>query len=565
MAVITAAQAGPWSDTATWTGGVVPGAGDTADLNNYVISMDIPVIPAGATADPATWLALIRSGATNNSAGQITVALSENKVINCTTIQAGSVVSPNKGIIYLTGATNTLTINCVVLYANTINAYGLNINITSGTVNFNGNAYGGSGPSAIGIFNGNTTGTLNIVGNVYGGSYTYGTAYGVQCYSASTFNGSIINTTCTAWAGKTPANWSTAPVGAEKARFVQFGGTSGPKLGPEPAAGEMLSGVVCGSTVGTYLPPLSIDPGVSNVFAGVEYVIYGIVKVGAFDEAARNMDPGVANVLAGVDYVYMGDVRHGAFDEAARNIDPGAVNVWSGIPYKIAGVDKIGAKRASSIPNCEAGNIKAGIEVDNVLGTYDPVTGQFTDPGIANVLNTATYKFAGADLTGTFAGTDSPWELNGTITGGVALVDGGVPFAPNYTEEAIYSLLTSDDSVSALVEARVYPVYIPQGKALPAIAYQQISAQRSHDFDGDETFTKARFQITCLSETHAGAIQIAKAIRDLLAGYSGTVAGIKIQHAMLLSEGDIPYIDPEQEKLRRYGKRLDFEFQYNDV
>ena len=40
MATITAAQSGDWSDTATWTGGVLPGASDIASANGFVVTID---------------------------------------------------------------------------------------------------------------------------------------------------------------------------------------------------------------------------------------------------------------------------------------------------------------------------------------------------------------------------------------------------------------------------------------------------------------------------------------------------------------------------------------------
>ena len=43
MATIVAQANGNFSDTATWTGGVVPGAGDIAQTGNYAVTIDASV------------------------------------------------------------------------------------------------------------------------------------------------------------------------------------------------------------------------------------------------------------------------------------------------------------------------------------------------------------------------------------------------------------------------------------------------------------------------------------------------------------------------------------------
>jgi hypothetical protein len=39
MPLITSAASGPWSSTSTWTGGVIPGNGDQADVNGHAVTV----------------------------------------------------------------------------------------------------------------------------------------------------------------------------------------------------------------------------------------------------------------------------------------------------------------------------------------------------------------------------------------------------------------------------------------------------------------------------------------------------------------------------------------------
>jgi len=87
--------------------------------------------------------------------------------------------------------------------------------------------------------------------------------------------------------------------------------------------------------------------------------------------------PGVDEVKLNVD---RGDSILGTYDPGGVGgySDPGIANVWNGVTYDFEGTTLTGTKRASSITNCEAGNIRSGIYIDDVLGTYDPTTQTFS-------------------------------------------------------------------------------------------------------------------------------------------------------------------------------------------
>jgi len=119
---------------------------------------------------------------------------------------------------------------------------------------------------------------------------------------------------------------------------------------------------------------------------------------------------------------------------------------------------------------------------------------------------------------------------------------------------ALYTVLTSDAAVSALVGTRVYPNIVPQNKAMPAITYQQISGLRNYTMDGPVGLVEARFQINCWSTTYVQSRVLARLVRKALDNYSTT----PIEITYLENEGDMPEVESGKDVLRRYGKRLDF-------
>lgn len=153
MAIILAAQNGNWSATSTWTGGVVPVAGDIVIANNKAITIDIN----------ASCLEIRRDTTSGATAGG-TFTLSPNLIFNGNINPNGNVA--NSALLTITLVTNqTATINGNITggIANGTE-YGLTFSGAGGTVFINGNIIGGVNSSA--VYSSNNTGIINISGNI---------------------------------------------------------------------------------------------------------------------------------------------------------------------------------------------------------------------------------------------------------------------------------------------------------------------------------------------------------------------------------------------------------------
>ena len=129
---------------------------------------------------------------------------------------------------------------------------------------------------------------------------------------------------------------------------------------------------------------------------------------------------------------------------------------------------------------------------------------------------------------------------------------------------AIYIILTNDSDVSALIGARVYPMYVPQGAAMPAVTYQRIVAPRVHTLTNNDGMVPSTYQINCWADTMEGARELSEAVRPALNNYSGTVNGVVIQAVQISDEDDMPENIAGTDVLERFGKRLDFNIFYNE-
>lgn len=102
-------------------------------------------------------------------------------------------------------------------------------------------------------------------------------------------------------------------------------------------------------------------------------------------------------------------------------------------------------------------------------------------------------------------------------------------------ETGLFTHLTTDANVSAIVDARVYPLRLMQGYTLPALTYQRISTERKPTLSGPNERVVGRFQINCFAATYSAARALADKVRISLDGRKGTlgseddVGGISIQ------------------------------------
>ncbi|MBV1929005.1 MAG: DUF3168 domain-containing protein [Gammaproteobacteria bacterium] len=114
----------------------------------------------------------------------------------------------------------------------------------------------------------------------------------------------------------------------------------------------------------------------------------------------------------------------------------------------------------------------------------------------------------------------------------------------------LFTRLTTDVAVNAIVSLRVYPGKFKQQGILPAVRYNRLSSVNYLTMSVDTGIEKIRYQIDALAPTYAEADELRDAIKATLRRWKK--AGI--QDTFFISESDI--FDDET---RLYRVRMDFD------
>ena len=94
--------------------------------------------------------------------------------------------------------------------------------------------------------------------------------------------------------------------------------------------------------------------------------------------------------------------------------------------------------------------------------------------------------------------------------------------------KAIYSILTNDSDVSAIIGTKVYPQIAAQGATFPFVVYVLQDNSPSDTKSGVSTLDEIRYDIVAAAETYSALSSLTERIRLALDRYTGTVSGIVV-------------------------------------
>lgn len=112
-------------------------------------------------------------------------------------------------------------------------------------------------------------------------------------------------------------------------------------------------------------------------------------------------------------------------------------------------------------------------------------------------------------------------------------------------EAALYSHLTGNERIAALVGDRVYPETIPQEAPFPAIAYQKVSGFPMGVHSGRLNLSESVIQVTISASDYADAKEIANLIKLWFPfrGFLGNLVEIYSSRVQVEVDGYGPQIE----------------------
>ena len=101
--------------------------------------------------------------------------------------------------------------------------------------------------------------------------------------------------------------------------------------------------------------------------------------------------------------------------------------------------------------------------------------------------------------------------------------------------KAIYSILSDNAAVDALISDRIYPNVAKQTSAFPFVIYQVTGDSPTDTKDGVSPLDENAILVMCYSQTYTQASDLADKVRIALDRVDGTYEGVELQGIQYLS------------------------------
>lgn len=86
-------------------------------------------------------------------------------------------------------------------------------------------------------------------------------------------------------------------------------------------------------------------------------------------------------------------------------------------------------------------------------------------------------------------------------------------------EQTLHDALTAgspDNAVVTLVTDRIYPIVVPEGEGLPAVAYQRTNTEYTNTISNTALAARVTFDVFCVAPSFKAAEDLANAVADIV-------------------------------------------------
>ena len=106
-------------------------------------------------------------------------------------------------------------------------------------------------------------------------------------------------------------------------------------------------------------------------------------------------------------------------------------------------------------------------------------------------------------------------------------------------DKAIVARLTSYAGLAALIGARVYPGYLPQGSVKPSVYYEEEATGRISTDDGDGEYRESEYLITAVADSYGSAKAVSAQIEAALARWTQSTP-VEVTETLVSCDGTMP-------------------------